>query len=249
MSAALPLRGAAPADLWAAALRREFAKPVYDWRTPTRAIRAPHWLDAALRPLARGVTSVLQKVGGLLARLVHWLGSRLSLAPGPATSIAHPFQAWPWLLLAATAALLLALLWRLRGAAPAPAAAPPTAASVPIEQATGAEQSWDEWLRLCRQLESDGQYRLALRAAFLSCLAALHRDRWLQLRFDRTNREYVAEFRRRLALHPASAAAAAGRADRFARLAVEFDLVWYGNAPVTAEGLAAFLALEQEVAA
>ena len=234
-----------------AALRQEFARPVYAWRTGPGFI-ARLWSSLAdmLRPIAHVLAPVLRWLGHIVARFMHWLGGLFRGHAGAAAAGSHSASWWVWLLLAVVVAGVLALLWRRSHRATAPALVPVEVVRLSpaeLERATGDEQGADDWLELSRELQQAGEHRLALRAAFLGCLAALQREHWLRLRRDRTNAEYLREFRR--ALHLRGETRAAARGDGFARLVRIFDQAWYGGAAVSGESLARFLDVQREVVA
>src|SRR6266851_1794260 len=71
--------------------------------------------------------------------------------------------------------------------------------------AVASERSEDEWFQLADRLEREGDFRLALRSAYLGLLAGLAQREWLTIRRDRTNRDYLNEFTRRWRRRPQAA--------------------------------------------
>ena len=241
-----------PSAVWLQALRHEFAQPAYDWRQPGGAPTPPGWLRRALDALGQRIAHFLAPLGhwlaGVIGRFLRWLTQHASSSSANRAGAAHPQTWWLWLLLAALAAAIAGFVWDRgrRRRRPPSAVATPVPTPAELERATGAEYSSEHWLSLCLDLQRAGDFRLALRAAFLACLAVLQHDHWLHLRRDRTNREYVAEFRRRLAQRLPDAAAAT-RAQGFDLLVRAFDRAWYGGGDVSADDLVGFLALQHQV--
>lgn len=97
------------------------------------------------------------------------------------------------------------------------------------DENVGAEQlPEDEWTRLARELLARGEFRLALRAYYLSSLAYLAQRQLITLAKFKSNRDYERELARRghaLAEMPAM----------FAENVNEFDRVWYGSHAVDGE--------------
>ncbi len=84
----------------------------------------------------------------------------------------------------------------------------------------------DEWMSLARRLLNEGDYRLAIRACFLSGLAHLARSELVNIRTYKSNREYLRELERRAHAHP-------GLPDEFRTGMDEFECVWYGDREAT----------------
>lgn len=82
----------------------------------------------------------------------------------------------------------------------------------------------DRWDQLAEELWQRGEFRLALRAWYLSALAQLAAQGRIQLARGKSNEEYHRELRRRLLTHTGPVAA-------FADLIQTFEKVWYGSHP------------------
>ena len=100
----------------------------------------------------------------------------------------------------------------------------------------------DEWLALAAQLQANGETRLALRAYYLSTLAALGARGLLAIARHKSNRDYLAEVQRR-------ARDLADVPDAFARNVRRFERVWYGAHAASEELLARFQADRALIAA
>lgn len=249
VSVAHPLAGAgspAPAagpGVTAAQLNDTIAavldRPEYAWRMSRDA--------AGLREGTSSLRLWLRDGFGWIERLYRWVRKWLNgLMPTPQdagtgerdwqTSV----QALLFALLAVTAAVLAVLvlrLWKRRQAgAPAPTGAVATAPiTVLTDEVTADRLPPDEWLRLGRELLARGEWRLAMRALFLSGLAHLGRDGKVTIARHKSNREYAGELQRRAHDQPELLSA-------FRRSVGLLEGVWYGTHPATAEVAAAFLA-------
>lgn len=80
----------------------------------------------------------------------------------------------------------------------------------------------DEWLVLAREKVDAGEYRLAIRALYLACLATLAERKLVRLERSKSNRDY----QRELAL---KARGEAGVREEFSAGTVEFEATWYGE--------------------
>ncbi len=89
------------------------------------------------------------------------------------------------------------------------------------------------WLNLARELMEKGEYRLALRAFYLSQLAQLADQGLIVLRRFKSNYDYLSELRRRAHADPELADAFRGNSGLFERS-------WYGNHPVSEPQIAEF---------
>lgn len=246
-----------------AALSHELARPLYQWRGPAPAFSSPSWwrtgwLHRVLLALWRGIVALAHSLADWISRLLrdvfgrgsaHVQGSRGSIAP------------WGWALIVAVALLILALLWLASRRRPIRrVAAAHAAAAAPInwDSALPSDRGREEWLRLAQDLAAAGDFRRALRAAFLGGLAALAAAQLITPRRDRTNLEYQREFARRWRRRapPAPAPADPLPAQQpddatglFAALVAAFDQSWYGGRGVDRELLDEFLARQRRLLA
>jgi hypothetical protein len=102
------------------------------------------------------------------------------------------------------------------------------------DENVGADQlPEDGWLQLARDMMSQGELRLALRALYLSSLAHLAERGLVKLEKFKSNRDYEREVRRRARAHQ-------GLPEAFADNVFVFDRAWYGLHVVTSEMLARF---------
>jgi hypothetical protein len=156
-----------------------------------------------------------------------------------------------WLALIAALTLVAgAVLFWLRRRGTAQLSIPITADPFPdlTDTAVASERSEDEWFALAKQLEGEGELRLALRAAYLGLLAGLAQREWLTIRRDRTNREYLDEFTRRWRRRPQAAVEARTEIPEKLRGSLRvFDLVWYGSHALTPAAVAAYRQDQREL--
>ena len=140
------------------------------------------------------------------------------------------------LVLAVVALLYLAYrFWRNRHHGPEIVEAEPI---LPVPDLTdeniGADQlPEDEWTRLARELLARGEFRLAMRAYYLSSLAYLAQRHLITLAKFKSNRDYERELARR----------GHALADLFALFTENvsaFDRVWYGSHAVDGEAVGRF---------
>ncbi len=88
----------------------------------------------------------------------------------------------------------------------------------------------DGWMRMARELIDKGDYRLALRAMYLACLAYLGDREFLMIAKFKSNRDYQRELLRRGHSYPEVV-------DAFSESVGDFENAWYGMHEVTRETL------------
>jgi hypothetical protein len=168
---------------------------------------------------------VVERIGDALATGFEWLSKWLFREPAPDPSsrpgpggLSRPAV---YALGLGAAALLVVLLVRVLKQRAAPGPTPPPA---PTPLSRGAQpdalaQPAEAWARLADRFARNGEWRLALRAAFLELLVLLHERGAIRYERQRTNGEYA----------DALAHGPAGKP--FGLLASAFDEAWYGNRP------------------
>ena len=212
--------------------RREFA-----WRAP----HPPDPPAAAGGPLERFFAGIRKWFADLQARVRRgwhtvrdwlrswWNGRDASAGESVAAGAPSPaiLRFLLYALIALIAGTLVLLAWRTRfrrpgtssgQAAPAGATTPP---DLTDEAVLASQLPEDEWLRLAHDLLGRGERRLALRAFYLSTLAALGTRGLLAVARHKSNRDYLQELRRR-------ARDRAAVPEAFARNVGRFERVWYG---------------------
>ncbi|MGB8170900.1 MAG: DUF4129 domain-containing protein [Chthoniobacteraceae bacterium] len=136
---------------------------------------------------------------------------------------------------AAVLAVLVARRWRLPSSEPAVAEPMLATPDLREESVTADQLPEDGWLQLARELLDRGELRLALRAFYLAGLAHLGSRELIRLAKHKSNRDYNRELRRRARTQDELIGA-------FDRNLDAFERAWYGDHPVTTEGLGEFSA-------
>lgn len=238
--------------------RREFA-----WRLPregrdtgAQKPREESAIEKFFNRLGRWIRSVVRTVEDWWNGLKEWFrrksereGSEPSSSGGWG-SLAGAFAAQPMLyvLIALILALAVWVGWKqwqrrqkrtvVQAAPSAPAAAP--VADLEDENILASQLPEDDWLRLAGELEGQGEYRLALRALFLSGLAGLAGRGAVLIARHKSNRDYQREIERR-GRHRAVWGPAFAEGVRL------FERSWYGEHPATAESLQTFRILLEDL--
>jgi len=231
------------------ALDQESARAVYRWHDAEHPSE-PTWLD-----------KLLDKTGDATRRAWEAFSNfiRSSLPKGfilPSSNGNHgawrlqDLRLWIGLILALSAAVAAFLIWRRRQRESVSVSVPMGTAPLPDlgDTSIATDHSEEEWFSLANRLESEGELRLALRAAYLGLLAGLSQREWLSIRRDRTNREYLDEFTRRWRRRPqATVEARAEIPERLRGSLRLFDRVWYGSYALTPGAVAAYRQDQREL--
>lgn len=128
------------------------------------------------------------------------------------------------IVLAAVLLVFLARAWLKRGKPPVQVEATPVTLKPDVaDESVGADAlPEDGWITLARELMERGEWRLAMRALFLACLALLARHELIRVAKYKSNHEYVRELSRRAHSEPEILAA-------FSQSVAAFERVWYGT--------------------
>lgn len=230
--------------------RREFA-----WRLPRAgrevvANREEGPLDKFFNQIARWIRGFVQTLNDWWNAFRDWMRRMMpERIPGESATggfFSGALAAQPLLYVLIVLVVLLAAWvgwrqWRqrskrtvVRAAVAAPVAAP--VADVADESVLASQLPEDDWLRLAGELEAQGEYRLALRALFLSGLAGLAARGAVLIARHKSNRDYQREIERR------------GRnrsewSPAFAEGVRLLERSWYGEHPATPETLDSFRGL------
>jgi hypothetical protein len=196
-------------------------------------------------PLGSFIDSIMNRIDAVwgsirsgiitLLKALHHIFSRTNQGPEPRTGAVSGADVWAVI---AVFALLLAgavlLVWRNRRKRIHPQTAAATAiegknVDITREDVQAIDQPEDEWLRLAQQHHAAGNLRLALRALYLSTLAAFGRNGFISLARGKSNLDYLHELQRR-----------AKRLNRefvplFRTNLRLFEESWYGDHGVTEE--------------
>lgn len=182
----------------------------YTWRMPRERRPAPDdfegpgWLRRLLERLFEGLRRVIETIGRALEEFFDWLEKLLQGERIPSRGISLSWQEWIRVLLftslAAAASVLgigLYRLWKRRKTFRAQPVAVPAAVDLEDEATAADELPPNQWFSMAEDLRSQGDYRLALRAAFLGELAELARLGRLTIVKHKSNRDYIRELQRR----------------------------------------------------
>jgi hypothetical protein len=220
----------------------------YTWRMPREKVsKAESSSEGSLARFFRQLGETIRK---WTRAAVDWLDRHLSRKPSPQPSpaaqgssgVAAGWAALSRLLLygllglaVAALAYLAYRLWRSRRPELdiVQAEALQVVPDLTEENLSAAQLPEDEWTRLARELLTRGEFRLAMRAYYLSSLAMLGERRLITLAKFKSNREYERELARRgHALGEAQAV--------FSENVLAFDRVWYGRHAVDAAAVDQF---------
>jgi hypothetical protein len=219
-----------PADL-DRSVQQAMQSPDYDWRLPAAPAAAD--TPAIVRVVDR-IVAVLRRAvdaaGDLLKRLFEWLFPRGSTQPNGELPGAGLNRTVAVLLAVVVCAGALFAWQRRRLGRRAPIAAPVSAPAIHLEAAglTPDALPEDRWLELADRCAAEQNFRLALRALYLACLAWLGRREMLTIHAGKTNHEYETELNRRTRGFPAARPLFAGNVAAFER-------AWYGVHLVSSE--------------
>jgi len=247
--------GAAPASVnperLAEDLRRVMDQAEYQWRAPRELSpedpeapagegRIRRWLRGVLKDFGsftgRNLDALFSAIGRLLQSLLS--GFKGPKLPSDGTQLDWT-SGLKWvayvLLLAALGGIawILARLYQGRPRHPVAVVAIAHSAipDLASEHVSAEMLPEDGWLALASEKAALGEWRLALRAVYLGSLAHLARRELVRLGSAKSNREYLAELRRRARAFPVVPEA-------FGHCSRRFERVWYGNHEATPQLLA-----------
>jgi len=242
------------------AVKQVLSRPEYSWRLP-REKREVSLFDELHRYGFIGsaldrVREWIRQVKAWIGELVEWLNEKLfpsrrdSAYQGAGPPGSRMVAMMKVLLVVLTAGIvcLLVLLalqaWRKgRGKSPEIVAeAVPQAPDLHSRDIDPASLSEGVWYDLARQMLEKGELRLALRALYLASLSeAAHRE-LITAALYKTDREYLAELRRRAYSSPELV-------DAFTRNVRLYEESWYGTREVSPEVIEQFRADHERVKA
>ena len=233
------------------AVQGVLARPEFAWKLPREA--PPPEEKEDLNPLAKlafdagvAIQRWLAPVYRQVGRFFEWLGS---LVPGrradpkvhtPGTGWIPLMQWITFIVLLAGAGLIGVIIYRARKARKVRAVSVTPVPAVPEPEPddaslAAAQRASDEWLSRARDMLRCGEWRDAIRAGYLGCLAVLSESRWITLAAHKSNHEYLLELQRRASSLPAIP-------HGFSVCSATFERVWYGLYPTDADAVEALLA-------
>jgi hypothetical protein len=229
------------------ALNEESQRAIYRWHDAEHSA-TPTWFDKLLEKIGQAIKRGWTDFRDFLRRL--W-PQGLSFGNEKGTGW-HLKDLRLWVALVALLTLVAGalLIWRRRRRESVQLSIPIATAPLPdlADVAVASERSEDEWFALANRLETEGELRLALRAAYLGLLAGLAQREWLTIRRDRTNRDYLDEFTRRWRRRPQAGVEALAEIPEKLRGSLrQFDHVWYGLHALTPTAVAAYCRAQREL--
>lgn len=251
-ASAAPAQAAAPASVRAdeldRAIRNVLEQPEFNWRLPRKwdldGVKPPGMFES----FGKWLETKFENATGWLKRkaqsVLRFFRKFFPAAKPREEGVAAAGDGrQPWgavtqvllgVLIFIAAAVLGVLLWRLwrqrrkpGAVAPLPAAAPATP-DLTKEQVSADELPADGWVELAERLATAGEWRLALRAWYLSGLARLARQELIRLARHKSNRDYLREVRGRASHQPELP-------EIFAEAVRLFDGTWYGRRQATSD--------------
>jgi hypothetical protein len=230
------------------ALDEESRRASYRWHDAEHP-SPPTWFDKLLDKIGRSIDRAWNAILRFLRKL--WpSGLNLSLGKEKGGSWQlKDLRLWLTLVAILTLATGVMFFWMRRRHETTVLSIPHEIAPLPDlnDSAVAAERSEDEWFALAGRLEGEGELRFALRATYFGLLVGLAQRKWLTIRRDRTNREYLNEFTRRWRRRPQAAVDARAEIPEKLRGSLRlFDRVWYGLHAVTPEAVTAYRQDQQE---
>lgn len=222
-------------------INEELEKPIYSWRLPrerkqTNDSSVASTLDEKLEQALQNFAVFLEKI---VAGIAEWLDARGTFTRTPGTmniSWGGILQTLAW---TAVLILLIAVLvmvvkhFKRSPLEEEDEGAEYLTPDLEDENISAEDLPVDEWVALAMEMFQNGDVRLAVRALFLSGLAFLGEQRFLQIRRFKSNREYLRELGRR----------AHGDTElnqAFEWSVNEFESIWYGNHEATSRLYEAF---------
>lgn len=215
-------------------------QPIYAWRLPAK-IKEKKELgktDSILKKIMKSISKVskkfFKKVKSIFSKIKEWLDK---LAPKNKNKPKRNKSNIDWIgavnriLLGLLAALLVgAITWAVilylrdknNKKTFEKKVQPIKNVDLEDHNTTALDLPSDQWLQLVRECLEKGDFRLAIRAAYLSVLASLGENHLLTLEKHRSNREYLSEI------------SIKGRQftnliSNFTNITKIFEMVWYGN--------------------
>jgi hypothetical protein len=231
-----PAAPAVSAQTLDGAINEVISQPEYTWRLPRERVETKEsqtwnafWagVDKWLQDSMESVLRVLRKIQDWLDRLF----PERERAPAENVDWLTPVQVLLFVVTAVAASILAILVYRLwkRRQQTRPtvlAGAAPPSADILNEDVQADARPSDEWMDLARQLMERGEWRLAIRAMFLACIAALADSGRLTIAKHKSNREYLGELQRKAHDRPTALVA-------FTRNVQMLERVWYGDHAAT----------------
>lgn len=214
------------------AIRSVFRDPAEAWNLP---LVEPH--KKSHNPLFAFMDAVTERTGKWWNEFGSWLRRVLERQQRPTPPETHgPASGTSaWLLVSVFSGLVgtgVVVAWWRKKIRPEPKEMPVTGAvataiDIVSDMILPDDQPEDEWIRLAREHRANGNTRLALRALYLSILAALARASLITVARGKSNRDYLREVQRRGRRRGPELSCLFGRTIQV------FEQSWYGTFLVT----------------
>lgn len=217
------------------ALDEVFTDREFSWRIPREPTSDDSsFIVGAIKGIIDVARNMLQSIRDFLERIGDWFKRTGAGGGGDGDAVGAAGMALRIVLAGLIVALSAAIVWyavqAIRRRPTLASATQATDKSPDIAQeTTSADQlPSSDWLRMARELASQGDYRLAMRAYFFASLAALAQRHLLQLARYKSNRDYARELARVAHAEPALPGL-------FTETARQLERVWYGRHEATAD--------------
>jgi len=227
------------------AISDTISDPEYSWRLPRESVQKTSAKQGTFMTiLQEQIEKMFKYAERIIEKIIKWIEKHLKNRettddPYEYSNWQIPAQTLLFVLIALTATILaIALLraWKRRHTSKTVTASAINAVpDIRDENVTADQLPSDEWMNMARGLLDQGELRLALRAMFFACLVYLaHREK-LTIAKAKSNREYIAELRRRAHDQPELLSA-------FAVNVGVLERVWYGMDSATQDMVTYFSA-------
>jgi hypothetical protein len=241
-----PVRASVSAEQMTTAIHNVFRDPANTWNLPAveHPKRAASGFEAFLDSIVSRIGKTWSDAKSAVRSLLERLRRIFSSESNPAHRKQPPMSTGEaWILMGTFFGLLAVSLlfsfWNRRKRPKLQVVTATTDVAMPMtcipEDVEAASQTEDRWLSLAQQYRASGDFRLALRALYLSNLAILARENIITLARGKSNLDYLREVQRR--------AKRLGRevSNAFQANVQLFERSWYGAYPASEEALDLFL--------
>lgn len=234
-----------PAERMQRAVDGVFRDPSNTWDLPVVEPRkqTSGGFESFMRWVVDHINRAWQDLNSAVRAFEEWLrlilsksanANRLKQRPASKSDVSIAIACFSALLVSAA---LFALWRRARHSRPEPVPAATSAAALNLleEDVAVADQTGDEWITLAQQYRAAGNFRLALRALYLSSLATLARSGMISPARGKSNLDYSRELQRR------AKRVGPNFVTVFRTNVQLFEKSWYGAHPATEETLDSFM--------
>jgi hypothetical protein len=229
--------------------RREFA-----WRMPREKIEKdsnvqPGPIATLMKWIAGGAKTCFKTIARWLGKIMDWLEKFFpgtdNSREGPGKGSSASVRGLLWILLVVLLSVLGVFLWRTLKRRKERQSATnseviPSVPDLTDDHIKADELPADQWMVMAKELADRGEFRLALRALYLSILSHLAENEMITIAKYKSNRDYKRELGRRG--HEREGLLAV-----FSENVKVFDRSWYGMHKVTHEDLEVFSGNQERI--